>query len=858
MIQLGAEHEFYLLLNGMLPQAIPEIVALFDDVLPRTNIRVWHAVGPTDWTTDQNLHRRKAAELIREAFIAYLAPDVVHVTCPMDGYDDNAIFSLGAFGPKPLTAVTFYDAIPLVQSEVYLKPYPTFEAMYRERLQYVAAADALLAISEHARSEAITHLSVVPDKAHNISADTDPKFRRVRVKASVAQRLCERFGLTKRFILYSGATDERKNHLRLIAAYARLSPDIRSNHQLLFAGGTPPNHVEKFKQYARALGISELEFIVAGKVTDEELLLLYNLCALFVMPSWHEGFGLPALEAMRCGAPVIGANTASLPELIADSRALFDPFNTASMSTKLEEVLSSPELSRVLSQQGLERATKFSWGRSAHAALTAIEGLPRKHSGPFKGGIVDALIAKLGEALPADSPDPFLRDVARAIAATFRTSRRRHLLVDVSELIRADAGTGIQRVVNNVVKALLEAPPEDFDVLPVYAAAGAGWYRYARRFAVHALKRKEEIFKGPDDDVELQAGDIFLGLDLHYRTAPAEVSMQARMRAAGGYSYFVVYDLLPVLMPQHFPGGVSTHHLQWLLGVSDADGVVCISKAVADEFIAWLPSIGIRKPLKVGYFHLGSDLPDVDSMRPSNADDVALLEAMDRRPSFLMVGTLEPRKGHVQALIAFEKLWEEGKDVNLVIVGKQGWNVDLQAELIRTSRQLGIRLFWGTRATDAFLQSIYREASCLIAASEGEGFGCLSSRLRCTVYPLSPATYRCFAKSQRTQRASLQGMMEKFSLTSVKDFLLIRRGASAGKVGQPRTWRREQGATAQRCDSRSVVLARSDWRKRKDSLDPMFGSPPTSADGSAHAIHSTYCAGFLVFWVPPDAAAGTS
>ena len=106
MIQLGAEHEFYLLLNGMLPQAIPEIIARFDDVLPRTNIRVWHAVSPTDWTTDQNSHRRKAAELIREAFIAYLAPDVVHVTCPMDGYDDNAIFSLGAFGLKPLTAVT--------------------------------------------------------------------------------------------------------------------------------------------------------------------------------------------------------------------------------------------------------------------------------------------------------------------------------------------------------------------------------------------------------------------------------------------------------------------------------------------------------------------------------------------------------------------------------------------------------------------------------------------------------------------------------------------------------------------------------------------------------------------------------
>ena len=121
-----------------------------------------------------------------------------------------------------------------------------------------------------------------------------------------------------------------------------------SSHPLKSSAGVrrfnSPQNAEKFRQYARALGVSELEFIIAGTVTDEELLLLYNLCALFVMPSWHEGFGLPALEAMRCGAPVIGANTASLPELIADSRALFDPFNTSLISAKIEEVLSSPEL----------------------------------------------------------------------------------------------------------------------------------------------------------------------------------------------------------------------------------------------------------------------------------------------------------------------------------------------------------------------------------------------------------------------------------------------------------------------------------------------------------------------------------
>ena len=351
-------------------------------------------------------------------------------------------------------------------------------------------------------------------------------------------------------------------------------------------------------------------------------------------------------------------------------------------------------------------------------------------------------------------------------------------------------------MVNNVVRALFEAPPEDFDVLPVYADAGNGWYRYARRFAAAVLNRKEDTFNGQDDDVELQAGDVFIGLDLHHRTTPPEVSMPARMRAAGGSSYFVVYDLLPVLMPQHFPGALSAVHLQWLQGLSDADGVVCISKAVADEFIAWLPTTGTQKQLKVGYFHLGSDLPEIDSVITPNDDQRALLEAMDKRPSFLMVGTLEPRKGHLQALIAFEQLWDEGNDVNLVIVGKHGWNVDLQTELIRTSRQLGTRLFWVSRATDAFLQTIYRRATCLIAASEGEGFG----------LPLVEAAVHGIPAIARDIPVFREVAVRSATFFTGNDgrFSLIGKGFPASSGEAPSAWRgrstpylaREQGATA--------------------------------------------------------------
>jgi glycosyltransferase involved in cell wall biosynthesis len=106
---------------------------------------------------------------------------------------------------------------------------------------------------------------------------------------------------------------------------------------------------------------------------------------------------------------------------------------------------------------------------------------------------------------------------------------------------------------------------------------------------------------------------------------------------------------------------------------------------------------------------------------PTDATEV--FTALKARPSFLMVGTLEPRKGHAQSLAAFELLWRDNIDVNLVIVGKQGWMVELIVPLLRSHREFGKRLFWLDGISDEYLEKIYVSSTCLIAASEGEGFG---------------------------------------------------------------------------------------------------------------------------------------
>jgi glycosyltransferase involved in cell wall biosynthesis len=164
--------------------------------------------------------------------------------------------------------------------------------------------------------------------------------------------------------------------------------------------------------------------------------------------------------------------------------------------------------------------------------------------------------------------------------------------------------------------------------------------------------------------------------------------------------------------------------LRRLLGV--ADTVCCISQAVAAELEAWMGEAAIpfqyRRP-EVRWFHLGADL---ERSAPSVGWPEAygkVNAAMEVSPTFLMVGTLEPRKGHSQALHAFEALWESGHTLNLVIVGKPGWLVDDLAERIRSHPENGAKLFWLQGASDECLEDLYRRATCLLAASEGEGFG---------------------------------------------------------------------------------------------------------------------------------------
>lgn len=196
----------------------------------------------------------------------------------------------------------------------------------------------------------------------------------------------------------------------------------------------------------------------------------------------------------------------------------------------------------------------------------------------------------------------------------------------------------------------------------------------------------------------------------------------------------MVHDLLPIQMPEFFPPGADVNHNKWLQAVTQFDSAICVSKTVANNLIDWLT---INNPQRKGAFrvswsHHGADVKNSAPTYglPKNAEQT--LAQLNARPSFLMVGTLEPRKGYLQTLEAFTQLWQEGVDINLVIVGSEGWKglpenmrrtIPEIVSCLRNHPELNKRLFWLEAISDEFLEKVYATSTCLIVASEGEGFG---------------------------------------------------------------------------------------------------------------------------------------
>lgn len=302
-----------------------------------------------------------------------------------------------------------------------------------------------------------------------------------------------------------------------------------------------------------------------------------------------------------------------------------------------------------------------------------------------------------------------------------RIHNKKHLLLDISTLMQKDLKTGIQRVVRSLLIELMHNPPYGYEVKAVFCRVDSKEFCYAHNF-MHKKYGYEKKFE--DSPIVVLKNDIFLGLDFNLHIIPAQQDALYNLKKQGVTIIFVVYDLLPLLKPEMFYQAACDAYIKWLYVILQFDGIICISQSVMHELKSWLQTNAIKNyPRKIHWFHLGADLEHSlpTTGRPYNAQK--LLHLFKNNLMFLSVNTLEPRKGYMQLIAAFELLWQQGFAVILVIVGKKGWLADHIVEKIKKHHELNKRLFWMQKVSDEYLTDLYKVATCFIAGSEGEGFG---------------------------------------------------------------------------------------------------------------------------------------
>jgi glycosyltransferase involved in cell wall biosynthesis len=1135
------DHDIHLVLNGILSDTIESVRAAFGGLLPPENIHVWYAPGPVSEIDPANLERRKAAELIREGFIASLNPDIVHISSVIEGYLDDAVTSIARFDTKTPVSVSHYDLIPLLNPAQYLNSSPNYKQHYVGKIDELQRASLVLSISEYSRAEGIEYLSVDESRSVNISTAIDDNFQKLTISPADAAVFLQAMDISKPYIFYTGGSDERKNLPRLVEAFALLPDEVRAQHQLVFAGKIPNEHCNDLSAKGEALGLHPDDMKFLGYVDEQQLVTLYNLCRVFAFPSWHEGFGLPPLEAMACGAAAIGSRASSIPEVLGWDEALFDPYDVRSISAKLLQALEDEDFRNSLIAHGLDQSRIFTWDHCAQTAITAFENflsarepeaptatatashrkrlafvspLPPERTGIAgyaaellpalhklydielvvyqnevtdewakancsirdpqwlldNSGSLDRVIYQMGNSIfhhhmmelmklvpgvvvlhdfflsglksylqdvhisvdawdealyfshgysalvekyhgltpdelrlkypvnleifqqsqgvilhsnyskeltrhwygerlaekcevipllrqpspPADrgrakelmglksddflvcsfgfldptkmnhslleawvdsslaqdpdcklvfvgdiNHDPYLQQLkeimARApfpdnikitgwadvetynnylkatdlavqlrgnsrgetsaavldcmnhgaavianangsfaeldpdatimLADVFETSelknalellwtdtvlreklgttgaqtiRTRHspencaalyftaieqqyrnnrygldallrrvfdnssptylanhgvrladalsqnfppqrsfktIYLDITATHVTTLRTGIERVAMAVMMTLLKKTSPSLRIEPVYLCkTNDVWgYKTATKFTLECIGGPSGLMS--DQVVIPQQGDVVLTLDWSNDLVNAyEGGYLSHLMNNGVKLYATVFDLLPVLLPQHFPPQAELPSHRWLQATSKLNGVICISRSVAEEYEAWSQTQAIkRKSFSIDWFHLGADLTSthIDDGQSETVDH-SIIDKLVGRPTFLMVGTIEPRKGHLHVLNAFTELWKSGADVNLVIVGKEGWtgvDADSRRNLpeivasLNSHPERGERLQWLSGVNDTTLQQIYASASCLIFASEGEGFG---------------------------------------------------------------------------------------------------------------------------------------
>jgi glycosyltransferase involved in cell wall biosynthesis len=291
--------------------------------------------------------------------------DLYHVTNPFDW--DSYVSYRYDFCPS---VVTVYDLIPLVLYDQYLTPQSVdYQEEFAERLRPIVAADRVLAISECTKNDITNWLGIPETRIDVVYPGAKEQFRVIEDRRFV-KATQKKFGIRDDYVLCVLGYHYTKNLNGAMESFSRMAEAHRRRTQLAIVCRLLPDEERALMDIARQLAIDD-RVVLTNQVADSELLALYNGATTLLYPSLYDGFGLPVLEAMKCGLPVITSNVASLPEVAGEAAILVNPHDVQETAEALDSVLEDGELRAQMREKGLKQADKFSWERAALETIAA-------------------------------------------------------------------------------------------------------------------------------------------------------------------------------------------------------------------------------------------------------------------------------------------------------------------------------------------------------------------------------------------------------------------------------------------------------------------------------------------------------
>jgi glycosyltransferase involved in cell wall biosynthesis len=519
-----------------------------------------------------------------------------------------------------------------------------------------------------------------------------------------------------------GFVNHVKLHDRIVGAWLASTLAADAHCRLIFVGaGTGDPHAESLRARIAAIDGSA-PIVLTGFVNDAtyiDFLVASDVAVQLRSETRGETSGA-ILDCLAYGLPVITSSLGALAELPPDVvLRVREQFTDDELGGALETLRSDAALRAAMSRAAISYvATHHDPEHVARQYTEALEHFARHGPRARYARDVDTLARA---ACEHEASGVELDAIAEALADNTPRPGDVQWLLDITPIVATDLRTGIERVVRAVLQRLLHAAPLGVRIEPVHFDNGR--FIYSRRFVARWLGLRHPV---DDCEIEPRSGDRFIGLAWSPHAIPEARGILARYRNLGVHVGFVVYDLLPLGHPDWFPPGLAEQFRAWFDAVAAlADRIICISRHVADEVRWRLEAMPPRRflPLAVAHFPLGSDVEASVTTVGLPDDAQSVLAMLSARPAFLMVGTVEPRKGHRQVVEAFDELWRAGHDFMLVVAGKRGWMTSDVEDLMRSYQAAGLPLLRLESVSDEYLAELYACARAVIVASYGEGFG---------------------------------------------------------------------------------------------------------------------------------------